>query len=42
MGIKYFDALGLWQKNGFGQETFLPQGKDAHLNAKGYEIIKII
>ncbi len=39
MGIKYFDALELWQENKYGEATFLPQGVDAHLNVKGYEII---
>jgi lysophospholipase L1-like esterase len=36
LGIRYFDCFALWQAKRYGEDTFLPQGPDAHLNAKGY------
>lgn len=39
LGIPYLDAFELWDKGAFGDAPFLPQGADAHLNTKGYEIL---
>ena len=36
LGIRYLDCFALWRANRYGEDTFLPQGSDAHLNAKGY------
>jgi lysophospholipase L1-like esterase len=37
--IPYVDGFALWARRGYGREHFLPQGSDAHLNAKGYQVI---
>lgn len=39
MQVPYLDGFTLWKEARHGRETFLPQGRDAHLNARGYEAI---
>jgi lysophospholipase L1-like esterase len=39
LGIPYLDAFELWDRGGYGNAAFLPQGPDAHLNAEGYRIL---
>ena len=40
LGIPYLDAFTLWQTRGLTRKgLFLPQGPDAHLNAKGYALV---
>jgi lysophospholipase L1-like esterase len=39
LGIGYLDCFALWQGKRYGGDTFLPQGPDAHLSAKGYAFL---
>jgi lysophospholipase L1-like esterase len=35
-GVPFVDAFAVWDEQALGEEQFLPQGRDAHLNAEGY------
>jgi lysophospholipase L1-like esterase len=39
LGIPFIDGFKLWSEKGCGDEMFLPQGPDAHLNPLGYRLI---
>src|SRR5262249_33280518 len=39
LGIPYVDGYALWTRARLGSSTFLPQGADAHLSARGYRML---
>jgi lysophospholipase L1-like esterase len=39
VGLPYLDGFAVWKSKGLGRSTFLRQGRDAHLNVSGYEIL---
>jgi lysophospholipase L1-like esterase len=39
MGIPYLDVFQLWEQEGFRLRHFLPEPRDAHLDAHGYRIV---
>src|SRR5262245_5907129 len=39
LGIPYVDGYALWAHLRLGSSTFLPQGADAHLSARGYRML---
>lgn len=39
LGIPFLDAFERWSGDASGDEYFLPEGADAHLNGRGYELV---
>jgi lysophospholipase L1-like esterase len=39
LGISYLDCFAVWKALGLGRATFLSEGPDAHLSARGYRIL---
>src|SRR5262249_18563162 len=39
LGIPYVDGYALWARARLSSSTFLPQGADAHLSARGYRML---